>query len=117
MPMTAIERFIAAVNASDKLRKECEEALDNSEDPGRFVELAAKNGYNFTEKEVLSYFENILHAPSSEAVSAQKLNYVVGAKDEPSGDLRPNSERLKQAVIMFRTMTFKKTPRWTDFGF
>ena len=89
-----IEKFIEAINKSDKLRLQCQEALDGSDNPDKFVALAAKNGYQFTVEEAKSYFERILHAPSSKAVSPKQMQHVVALRSNlPVTDPMLNASR------------------------
>src|SRR5215472_13089890 len=97
-----VESFIKAVNQNPKLLKECQAALDGSKNAKRFVALAAKHGFKFSESAANSYFrKNLLSAPSSTA----QVQYPVGAKvmkePEPS---------LLETVRMLHRMSFKKAP-------
>lgn len=109
-----VAEFIKAVNESDALREQCERTLDGSTNATSFAELAAKHGYKFTAKEAEAYFEDLLNATSATRYDAKAKGVVAGAKDEIT---KPVGHELKQAVYFFRNMSFKKTPKWTDFGF
>jgi hypothetical protein len=101
-----VESFIKAVNQDPKLLKECQAALDGSKNAKRFVALAAKHGFKFSESAANSYFrKNLLSAPSSK-------QYPVGAKVMKEPDLT-----LLETVRMLHRMSFKKAPRWTGFAF
>ena len=111
---SAIEEFIEAINASPKLRREAQKALDGSKGPKRFVDLGKQNNYKFTEAKARAYFRSLLQAPASKAVADRKLKVIVGAKDATPA---PRDAQLENAVVMLRTMNFTKTPAWTGFGF
>src|SRR6516225_4009106 len=102
-----VESFIKAVNQDPKLLKECQAALDGSKIAKRFVALAAKHGFKFSESAANSYFrKNLLSAPSSTA------QYPVGAKV-----IKEPESALLETVRMLHRMSFKKAPRWTGFAF
>jgi len=108
-----VESFIKAVNQDPKLLKECQAALDGSKNAKRFVALAAKHGFKFSESAANSYFrKNLLSAPSSTALSAKQVQYPVGAKV-----MKEPESALLETVRMLHRMSFKKAPRWTGYGF
>jgi hypothetical protein len=108
-----VESFIKAVNQDPKLLKECQAALDGSKNAKRFVALAAKNGFKFSESAANSYFrKNLLSTPSSTALSTKQVQYPVGAKV-----MKEPESALLETVRMLHRMSFKKAPRWTGFGF
>ena len=108
-----VEKFIEAINGSDDLAQAAQDALDGSEDPSAFVELAGKNGYQMTNDDVSSYFSDLLSAGKPAEISDADLENVAGGKDAAPGITRPG---LVSTIKMFRRFSFNRTPSWTGWG-
>jgi hypothetical protein len=86
MSTESLHTFIGAID--DSLAREACKAIDGSSDPSRFVDLGRSRGYDFTNEEVISYFNDA---------------------DDSSGGYN----RLATGVSMFRRMgRINMVPRW-----
>ena len=108
-----VQKFIEAINGSDDLAQAAQDALDGSEDPTAFVELAVKNGYEVTNDDVSSYFGDLLSAGKPAEIKDEDLENVAGGKDVHYNVGRPG---LLSTIKMFRSFNFSRTPTWTGWG-
>ncbi len=89
MSLESLQSFMTSIK--DSLGREACQAMDGSSDPSAFVALGKANGHDFTNDEVISYFND------TDALESTNGEY----------------DRLATGVSMFRRMgKMKLVPSW-----